>query len=201
MKNTFIILLLFVFSSCAFHRGTFIGSASINNNQFRIAGMANGTAEASYIIGLGGLSKEALVYEAKRNLYSRYPLTKGMALGNVTVDFKTTWLLFILKRRVHISADIIDFNPATLTASYQGFYTEDSTYFPARTPSSNPNAYAMNLDNNKIQVANQVTFKLNGITYSGKVIAVDTYGIKCGYETPQGNKKIYLLPQDIVLQR
>ncbi|TAE86011.1 MAG: hypothetical protein EAY81_06070 [Bacteroidetes bacterium] len=163
--------------------------------------MAKGTAETSYIIGLGGLSKEALVYEAKKNLYSRYPLTKGMALGNVTVDFKTTWLLFVLKRKVHISADIIDFNPETLNVSYQGFYTEDSTYFPARTPSSNHNAYAMNLDNNKIKLADQVTFKLNGITYAGKVIAVDTYGIKCGYETPQGSRKIYLLPQDIMLQR
>lgn len=200
MKKISMILSLFALSSCAFHNGTFLGSASITNNQFRIAGMAMGTAETSYLLGLGGLSKQALVFEAKKDLYSKYPLTKGMALGNVTVDFKTTWLLFVFKRKVQITADIIDFNPATLNVSYQGFYTEDSTYFPSRAPSLNPILYEMDLNNNKIKVKDQVTFKLNGITYLGKIIAIDSYGIKCGYETPQGSKKIYLLPQNIVLQ-
>lgn len=201
MKNFVLIAVLFSLSSCAFHQGHFQSSASITNSQFRIAGKAIGTAETLQLLGIGGLRKDALVQEALNNLHQKYPLQKAMLLGNVTVDFKTTYLLISRKTQVIINADIIDFNPETINANYKGFYTEDSTFFPARARSiENNNPYTTDINGYKIKVSDEVTFNINGNAFNGKIIAIDTYGIKCLYETPSGSRKIYLLPQDITLK-
>jgi hypothetical protein len=201
MKNLLILIALFSLTGCAFHSGTFNGSAAINNNQFRIAGTAQGTAETTQLLGLGGIGKEALVQEAKKNMQLKYPLQKGMVWGNVTVDFKTTYILIVRRTKVIVSADIIDFNPATINANYTGFYTEDSTYFPARnSTTSNIENYNSDFNGNSIKVDDDVTFKINGTLTVGRIIAINSYGIKCKYETPQGSKKIYLLPEDISLK-
>ena len=114
MKNLLIVIALFLLTGCAFHSGTFNGSAAITNNQFRIAGTAHGTAQTTQLFGLGGLGKTGLVQEAKKNMQAKYPIQKGMAWGNVTVDFKTSYVFFIRKTKAFVSADIIDFNPATI---------------------------------------------------------------------------------------
>ena len=162
MKNLLILITLFSITSCAFHSGTFNGSAAINNNQFRIAGTAHGTAQTTQIFGLGGLGKNGLVQEAKKNMQSKYPIQKGMAWGNVTLDFKITYVFFVRKTMAIVSADIIDFNPATINANYTGFYTEDSTYFPARNlASSNTENYNTDFNGNGIKVNDEVNvFKL-----------------------------------------
>jgi hypothetical protein len=201
MKILLIVFTLFSISSCAFHGGTFKGSAAINNNQFRIAGTAHGTAQTTQLFGLGGLGKNGLVQEAKKNMQAKYPIQKGMAWGNVTVDFKTTYVFFVRTTKAIVSADIIDFNPATINANYTGFYTEDSTYFPARNiPTSNTEYYSTDFNGNNIKVNDEITFRINGNFVLGHIIAINSYGIKCKYETAQGSKKIYLLPEDISLK-
>lgn len=201
MKNLVLIAVLFSLSSCAFHSGIYQSSASITNNQFRIAGKANGKAETIQLLGIGGLYKNALVQEALNNLHQKYPLQKAMLLGNVTVDFKTSYLLILRKTQVIINADIIDFNPETINANYKGFYTEDSTFFPARIRSIENNyPYTTDINGYKIKVNDEVTLNINGSAFSGKIIGIDTFGIKCLYETPNGSRKIYLLPQDITLK-
>jgi hypothetical protein len=201
MKNLLILITLFSITSCAFHSGTFNGSAAINNNQFRIAGTAHGTAKTTLLLGLGGLGKEGLVQEAKKNMHAKYPLQKGMAWGNVTVDFKITYVLIVRTTKAIVSADIIDFNPATINANYTGFYTEDSTYFPARNiNTSKTENYNTDFNENSIKVNDEITFRMNENLVVGQIIAINSYGIKCKYETPQGSKKIYLLPEDISLR-
>lgn len=201
MKNALLVLTLLSLYGCAFHSGTFSGSASITNHQFRIAGSAFGYAETNQILGIGGLNKEALVLEAKKNMQAKYPLQKGMTWGNVSVDFKTTYVVVLRKTKVVISADIIDFNPANFNVTYSGFYTEDSTYFPARSLSYPPTEnFDTDFYGNSIHIKDEVTFKLNGDLMVGQIIAINSYGIKCSYTTPQGLKKIYLLPEDIRLK-
>ncbi|RYM36084.1 hypothetical protein ERX46_03560 [Brumimicrobium glaciale] len=66
---------------------------------------------------MGGVATDALVLEAKRNLYKNYPLAPGQALANVSVDFKRSFFPIISKAKVVISADIIDFNEGAVVKS------------------------------------------------------------------------------------
>jgi hypothetical protein len=43
----------------------------------RIMNIATGTAETMQVFGIGGLKREALVLDAKKNLYTNYPLSDG----------------------------------------------------------------------------------------------------------------------------
>ena len=100
-----------IISSCSYHLGTTgAGSAMITNDKFATIDFAYGTAKTVNAFGIGGNKKEALVLEAKRNLYLNYDLKPGQALGNITVDFKRTFFLFFLITKVTYSAEVIDFS-------------------------------------------------------------------------------------------
>jgi len=97
MKNVFFgILLIALLSSCASHVGVMTGNASISDANFNVIGLAVGSAKTQHIMGIGGLGKDALILEAKRNLYLKYPLKKGQALANVTVDIKRSAFPFCI---------------------------------------------------------------------------------------------------------
>jgi len=111
MKQLFFgFLIVILLSSCATHVGFMTGNAAISDANFNVVGMAVGTAKTQHIVGIGGLSKDALILEAKRNLYANYPLKKGQALANVTVDMKRSMFPFVFKTLATVSADVIDFN-------------------------------------------------------------------------------------------
>ncbi len=194
-------IVLFLVSGCATHSGTFDSGVAITNNQFRVVGIAEGQARGTYILGVGGLLKDALVMEAKRDLYSKYPLAKGMVLANVTVDFKRTFLFVAATTLVTVSGDVIDFNPANLDFPYKGFYTDDSTFFPMsplpifseRLPSR------MDSELNLIKKGMKVSFKINNTNIPGTVVEIDNFGIKCSYQTESGMKKIYLKAENIII--
>ncbi|UTW66916.1 hypothetical protein KFE94_02025 [bacterium SCSIO 12643] len=152
MKNLLLInLLALIMSSCAFHTGMMTGNASIANNNFRVAGIIDGQASTTHILGIGGLSKSALVLEAKKDMLTNYPLRKGQALANVTVDIKKTFVLFYEKTLITVSADVIDFNPMDTEEEFEdvyllynpnahvGFKVGDTVYVMT-------NEYAMTLD-------------------------------------------------------
>ena len=70
MKPAIWIVFVILFSSCTSHYGTMSGgSAVITNNKFASVQFAYGTASAFTFLGIGGNNKDALVLEAKRNLY------------------------------------------------------------------------------------------------------------------------------------
>lgn len=97
-------------SSCSFHYGTSsAGSAMITNENFKID-FAYGSTKSTKIFGIGAFNREGLVLDAKKNLYKNYPLQPGQALGNMTVDFKTTFVLFVSTTKVTISAELINFS-------------------------------------------------------------------------------------------
>lgn len=116
MKTTYFtktfsfLLLLFLLNSCAFHQGSMTGNANLSDNNFKIIQLAIGQAKTTHVLGFGGLNSDALVFEAKRNLYQSFPLKEGQALANITVDFKRSYYLFASTTKVTITADIVDFN-------------------------------------------------------------------------------------------
>ena len=98
------------------------GSAVITNNKFASVQFAYGTASAFTFFGIGGNNKDALVLEAKRNLYLNHQLKPNEAIGQTTVDFKKTMYFPFVTTKVTISAEIIDFSESKSdTLAFQNF--------------------------------------------------------------------------------
>ena len=110
-KNLLLIaaLSIFLLSSCAFHTGLFTNSTSLSSNNFKVVKLAKGSAKTTKYFGIGGLAKDALVFEAKKDLLANYPLKENQALANVTVDFKNSIMFFVMETKVTMTADIIEF--------------------------------------------------------------------------------------------
>jgi len=109
-QKLFLVILILGFYSCAVHQGNFNCSTSIQNGNFVTIRPAEGSSTTKYILGLGGLNKDKLVFLAKENLYKNANLQKGQAIANVAIDNKYTYILPIfIMHKVYLSADIIEF--------------------------------------------------------------------------------------------
>jgi hypothetical protein len=104
-----IVVLAILISGCATHYGFMSGSASLSSNNFKMIKFAKGECTTTKVFGIGGLGKNALVAEAKRNLLENNPLKDGQTLANVTVDFKTSIIFIVIKTKATVTADIIEF--------------------------------------------------------------------------------------------
>ena len=87
-----ILFFIFSFSSCDHHYGNIQGSAALSKANFKyVEQNVSGIAEANYVFGIGGLEKQTLVQEAKRNLMEVYPIGENQALVNISVNWKTSF--------------------------------------------------------------------------------------------------------------
>lgn len=116
MKIFFKKLVSFLFlipllSSCAMHKGDMLNSASLGNTKFTyVKKDIKGTTSATYFLGFGGLSKDAIVDDAKRDLLAGNPLKDNQALVNLTISWKSTFVLpLVITKRCTITADIVEF--------------------------------------------------------------------------------------------
>ncbi len=115
MKHfVFLLSISILFASCAFHNGTMAGNAALSDANFSVVDFVTGHSKTTHVFGIGGLRSDALVLEAKRNLYANHPLKQGQALANVTVDFKRTYIIIALITEVTVSAEVIDFNEGAI---------------------------------------------------------------------------------------
>lgn len=89
-------------SSCATFNGAITTSASLSNPNFKYVKVVSGTA-------VGKLSVQALVAQAKANMYENYPLKDNQAYANICLDFKHVNLLLFTKQQVTVTADIVEF--------------------------------------------------------------------------------------------
>ncbi len=110
-KGIISIGLLVGLSSCAFHSGMIQGSAILQSNNFvYIKRDVSGTAAAHYVFGIGGLSKDELVAEAKKNLITQNQIKDNQTLVNITVGWKRTFIyLLVFSNRCTMTADIIEY--------------------------------------------------------------------------------------------
>ena len=115
MKKVFRLLIIVIgilsFTSCAMHNGYMVNSTSLSSNNFNyVKKDIKGTAMATYIFGLGGLSKMELVNDAKNDMLSKYPLKENQAIANLTVNWKKTFVLpFAITNKCSVTADIVEF--------------------------------------------------------------------------------------------
>lgn len=108
MKKTLIIITtMLLLSSCAVHHGL-ISTSSINRN-VKYVDIAYGVSQTKMLFGIGGLSQDALVLEAKRELVKNRPLKANEEYANFTVDFKRSFFPFYSITKVTVSADVVRF--------------------------------------------------------------------------------------------
>lgn len=119
MKKITVYLLLIIVSvtitSCA---STLSGYNSFNTttvlssvNFIYVKKNVTGQSEVKYILGLGGNKKQALINEAKQNLFNNYSLKNNQSLANVTIDFKNKMIFgnIVQELTCTINADVVEF--------------------------------------------------------------------------------------------
>ena len=107
-------------ASCAFHSGMMTANLPADFDQEIIA-QAEGQATTVYVFGIGGLDHKHLVTDAKKMLYSNYPLKKGEAYANVVVDQRLFPFLLVNVNQIFVTADIVA-NPSLEIDSLQRFF-------------------------------------------------------------------------------
>jgi hypothetical protein len=123
-------LIVLFFSSCiAFHTGNVSTGQHIDCPLMCIA---TGKSNTLKIFGIGGLNKEALILEAKKDLYMKFPYQKGIKLSNFSVDFKDSYVFFVNKTTATVSADVYNCNVLEIDTlpikGMYGFNVGDSVY-------------------------------------------------------------------------
>ena len=110
-KLSLLLILSILLTSCgATLGGNFTGSAALSQKNFSYVRSVKGVSQATYILGIGGLFREALAKEAKEAMLSKTPLKDNQALANVTVDYKNSGFLGVYATvKCVISADVVEF--------------------------------------------------------------------------------------------
>lgn len=112
LKLCLILSITLTLSSCAAGLTGMMNSAtSLNSNNFSyVERDLRGKAQATYVFGIGGMNKEAIVSEAKMQMLKNHQLEDGQALANITVDFKySNFLGIIATTKCYVTADIVVF--------------------------------------------------------------------------------------------
>lgn len=105
-----------LFTSCAMHDGL-TRNANLNStevvlakNNFKIIARTQGSSKATYVLGIGGLSKNALVTEARNKMLSNANiLGRSKAVINETVEIKRSFFLIVGIYEVTVSGHVIEF--------------------------------------------------------------------------------------------
>ncbi len=165
-----------------YHSGAINSNGQINMVHEDIA---IGVAEVKRPLGLGGGQKDALVYEAKRNLVSNRPLSQDEVYGTFTIDTKRTFFPFGNSTKVTVTADVLRKQTPSDTALYS------QNYLQKLNPST--------LSNGIFHVGDSVMVDNEGIekgiiqSFEGK----DLDRVRISYFDPNGNLKTkrYLLSE------
>jgi hypothetical protein len=115
-KYLSIIGLALILSSCGIHNGL---TNNVNNhstevvlskNNFKVLESVQGESQATYIFGIGGLSKNAMVSTARANMLSKANIVGGSkAIINETVEIKHSLFPFVRKYKVTVSGHVVEF--------------------------------------------------------------------------------------------
>ena len=106
-KIMFILSFAILLSACSFHTGNISSGDHIDCPLIYIA---TGTSSTIRFLEIGGSNKDALIVEAKNDLYRKFPYKKGIKLSNFSVDFTNTYFLLFHTTVVTVSADVHDCN-------------------------------------------------------------------------------------------
>ncbi|PHR86034.1 MAG: hypothetical protein COA80_19995 [Leeuwenhoekiella sp.] len=113
---TLMALVSLFLTSCASHYGL---PKNYNQNttevvltkkNFKVVELVKGEAQATYILGIGGLAKNGLVAEAKAKMLQSAGMEgTSRSVINEVVEVKTSGFFLVSKYKVIVSAQIIEF--------------------------------------------------------------------------------------------
>ena len=118
MKKLVVLLvsIIFIFSGCAFHQSL---TANLNNhttevvlskNNFEVVKRVQGESKALYVLGIGGLSEEAMVAKARANMMSKADMVgSSKAIINETFEIKHSFFPLIRQYKVTVSGHVVKF--------------------------------------------------------------------------------------------
>jgi len=112
LRTSLILCVTVLFTSCAAGlTGYMNNSAALSSNNFTYVKQdLEGMSQATYILGIGGMNREAIVSEAKQNMLENYKLEDGQTLANTTVNFKySNFLGIVASTKCYVTADIVEF--------------------------------------------------------------------------------------------
>lgn len=84
-------------------------NVNLSQNNYRIIGDTQGTSTATYVFGMGGLSRRALESCANAEMVKNAHLSGAQAIINKTVDVKVQSYFIVSKRTVTVRGQIIEF--------------------------------------------------------------------------------------------
>ena len=103
-------------TSCAVHSGL---TSNLNNHStevvlskknFKVIKTVTGESSVTYVLGIGGLSKRALIAQARAKMLEEAGLEGGAkAIINETVEIKGSNFPFVGKKLVVVTAQVIEF--------------------------------------------------------------------------------------------
>ena len=118
-KNLLVACVSFLLSSCiGLHNSGLTGNSKVyetrvelNKKNFKVIGRVKGESQATYILGFGGILRNALVEEARSDMFSKADIIGGArAIINETVETKlTSYFGLVLEKKIIVSASIIEF--------------------------------------------------------------------------------------------
>ncbi len=114
---TFLLLL----SSCVAYQSGGM-SANETSANFVFEDFAIGEARSNRFLLLGGMRKDALLLEAKRDLQTSRPLQTNEAYNNFTYDYKNSFIFGVSRTKVTVTADVIRYTDATPVNRYSETY-------------------------------------------------------------------------------
>jgi hypothetical protein len=122
MKNiVYLVLSGLLLSSCA---RTHFGNMSVSsfNQNMVYEEIAYGSASSTRYLGFGGKSKDALLFEARKELIRNRPLSVGEQYANITIDRKKTYGLFYVETKLTLTADVVRFANESDSLIYSAHY-------------------------------------------------------------------------------
>src|ERR1035437_4337245 len=120
---TSLTIICFMTSCVTYHQGAI--SSSTVSRTVKYQDIAIGVSQINKFWGLGGISKDALVLEARREMIKNRPLAPKEQYVNFTVDFKYTFWPIVSQTKVTMCADVISFsNDSTGEEVYSSKYKD-----------------------------------------------------------------------------
>lgn len=115
-KAIFLVSVFFLLTSCAVHNGMTYNTNN-NNTQvvlteknFRVISSVKGDSRSLYVLGIGGLSKSALIADARKKMIQNSDfIGSSKAIINESVEIRSAFYLLVWVKKVTVSANIIEF--------------------------------------------------------------------------------------------
>jgi hypothetical protein len=163
----FSVAFLFLSSCITFHSGT-VSSGPLMNATDRYVDISSGYSSSVFVFGIGSTSKQELINDAKKNLYTRRPLQKGEYYSNFTTDINKKWIFFVAQKIVvSVSADILAIGD-TSSSGFSSVFSKKITPF---VPAKNKGVISSDFNGNVIINGDSVYYSYNAKNYNLYVVS------------------------------